>query len=61
MMNTHGCMGGFFFWNSILNEWNVGLVFFSTKVDHHNFKTLVVWSGVKNLWKVRVKGRHLNS
>jgi hypothetical protein len=49
MMNAHGCMGGCFFQILILNEWGVGLIFFSTKVGNHSFRTLVAWLGVKSL------------
>jgi hypothetical protein len=31
MMSAHGCMGGFFFQNLILDEWNVRLIVFFDK------------------------------
>jgi hypothetical protein len=31
MVSAHGCMGVFFFQNSILDEWGLGLIIFFNK------------------------------
>jgi hypothetical protein len=60
MMSKHSCMGGYFF-NSILDEWGVGLIFSSIKANNHSFKTSIEWFGVRNFLRVGVKNRHQNS